>query len=188
MVVRCHPANWRPLKAKAPTSWPIKYQVKTQVSCAMGHGSGWEAKSASLQSLIRTILSANIGLTRGMRWHMWQFWNAFYLKKKGCHQLKFHIFLVLEVATLSIFSQVSGVISQITRSDNAKEHGGSFWKRWLFELMSTYWISVNTPLPCNYFHNGFLQFWFFTHDFHSIKFHYCDTTVWPFCIPFLLFS
>lgn len=51
--------------------------------------------------------------------------------------------------------------------------------------LSTYWISINTLLPCNYFHNGFLNFDFYS--FYNIKSMTVTPQFCPFCIPFPFF-
>ena len=53
-----------------------------------------------------------------------------------------------------------GVISQITRSDGKNTEGHLKRDDSLGWCLSAYWISINTVLAHNYFHNGFFKFWF----------------------------
>lgn len=144
------------------------HQVKTQVLWEPRCGPEWEAGPASLRSLQYTILSRRIDhghetgymtvyvliyvLPRKERLSPAQISNI-YLVLKSCHSLHF-----LSGLRKSTFVRV---ISQITRPNMGKNMEGHFERDdSLGWCLFTYWLSINTLLPCNYFHNGFLKFWF----------------------------
>ena len=151
--------------AKKQEKWLTVHQVKTQVLWAPRCGPEWEARSVSLRSLQCTILFCKVDhghetvcvlicvLSRKERLSPAQISNIFLVLKSSKKSL--HSLSGLRKSTFV------EVISQTTWPVMGKNIEGHFERDdSLGWCLFTYWIFINILLPCNYFHNGFLKFWF----------------------------